>query len=100
MTPRAYEWDPRPPTKRERIICGLWLVVLLAAMANDYAGWQLFRGYDKLVVVGLVLATFFLFARLPGVRRVEEVPRPLAYWAIIGLGIAGAVILSTLKLGS
>ena len=73
MTQRAYEWDPRPPTKRERIICGFWLVAFVTAMANYYAGWQLFRGYDKWVFGGLLLGSLFLFARLPGVRRTEGV---------------------------
>jgi len=100
MTQRAYEWDPRPPTKRERIICGFWLVAFVTSMANYYAGWQLFRGYDKWVFGGLLLGSLFLFARLPGVRRTEGVGRPLTYWVIIGVGVAGAIILSLLKPGS
>jgi len=97
MTERAYEWEPRPPTTRERIICGLWLVAFGAALANEYAGWQLFRGYDKLFVGGLLLGGLFLFARLPGVRRVEGVRRPLTYWLVIGVAIVGAVMLSLIK---
>jgi hypothetical protein len=93
MTQRAYEWVPRPPTNRERMICGIWLAAFVVAMANFYAGWRLFRGYDNWVFGGLLLASFFLFARLPGVRRVECVQRPLTYWLIIGLGLAGAIIL-------
>jgi hypothetical protein len=97
MTERAYEWEPRSPTKGERIICGIWLIAFVAAAADYYAKWQWFRGYDKWVFGGLFLASLFLFARLPGVRRVEGVKRPLTYWLIIVLGIAGAIVLSMLK---
>ena len=97
MTQRAYELDPRPPTNRERIICGIWLAAFVAAMANFYAGWHLFRGYDNWVFGGTLLAAFFLFARLPGVRRVDGVQRPLTYWLVVGLGVAGAIILWLLR---
>ena|SRR5947208_199630 len=100
MTQRAYEWEPRTPTTRERIICGIWLVVFVAAMVDDYAGWHLFRGYDKLLVGGLLLAGLLLFTRLPGVRRVERVRRPLTYWLIIGLAIMVAITLSLMRPGS
>jgi hypothetical protein len=100
MTQRAYEWDPRPPTTRERIICGIWLVIFVAAWANDYAGWRLFRGYDKLVVGSLLLAGLLLLTRLPGVRRVEGVRRPLSYWLIIGVAIIGIILLSLVRPGA
>jgi hypothetical protein len=91
MTQRAYEWDPRPPTIGERIICGVWLVAFVPVMLNYYADWRLFRGYDKLVLGGWILASFFLVARLPGVKRVEGVPRPVTYWLFVCLGLAVAV---------
>jgi uncharacterized membrane-anchored protein len=97
MMQRAYEWESRPPTTRERIICGIWLVAFLGAMADDYAGWQLLRGYDKLLVGGLLLVGLLLIARLPGVRRIEGVRRPLTYWLIIGVTIVGAIILSLMR---
>jgi hypothetical protein len=76
MTEHTYEWEPRPPTKAERIICGIWLVAFVAAAADYYADWKWFSGYDKWVFGGLFLASLFLFARLPGVKRVEGVKRP------------------------
>jgi len=63
-------WDPRPPTVRERIIAGVWLAAFLIAMTNDYADWRLFGGYDKWVLGGLSFGGLFLFARLPGVKRI------------------------------
>src|SRR5689334_11286049 len=92
----AYEWDPRPPTIRERIICGIWLAAFVPSMANFYAGWRLFRGYDNWVFGGLFLASLVLLTRMPGVKRVDSVKRPLTYWLIIGLAVAGAVVLTLL----
>jgi len=68
---RAYEWDPRPPTIRERLICGALLAAFALALTNYWAGWQLFRGYDKWVFWGLFLAMVIVANRGPGVRRVE-----------------------------
>jgi len=97
MKQRAYEWDPRPPTTGERIISGIWLLAFVPAVVSDYAGWRLFGGYDKWVVGGLLLAFFFLYVRLPGVRRVEGVKRPAYYWLIITLGGGAAIVLSLLS---
>ena len=69
-----YEWDPRPPTVRERIVWGVWLVAFASAMANYYAGWRLFRGYDNWAFGGLFLVAFFLLSRMPGVRRCDRIP--------------------------
>ena len=63
------KWDPRPPNVRERIIVGIWLLAFIAAVANYYAGWRLFGGYDNWVVLGLFLGGLFLIERLPGVTR-------------------------------
>ena len=93
MKQRAYEWDPRPPTVRERLVAGIWLIAFVPAMLNYYAGWGLFRGYDKWVFAALFLASFFFFARMPGVRHVEGVPRPLTYWLIIGLALLATLAL-------
>ena len=93
MTERAYEWEPRPPTKAERTVCGIWLVAFVAVAADYYAGWQWFLGYDKWVLAAFFLASLFLFARLPGIRRVQGVQRPPTYWVVIGLGFAAAAVL-------
>jgi hypothetical protein len=77
MKQRAYEWDPRPPTVRERIICGIFLAAFLPVMINSYAGWGLFRGYDRWVFGGMFLTMLFLVARLPRARHVEGVKPPL-----------------------
>jgi hypothetical protein len=97
MAQRAYEWEPRPPTTRERIVCGIWLAAFLPVSVNDYAGWRLFRGYDNWVLGGLLFAGLFLIARLPGVRRVEGVQRPLSYWLFIGLAVIGVIVLTLLS---
>jgi hypothetical protein len=91
--------DPRPPTVRERILCGIWLAAFVPVVTSYWAGWRLFRGYDNWVFGGLLLAGLFLFVRLPGVRRVEGVDRPPAYWLIVGLGVMGAIALSVLGSG-
>jgi len=97
MKPRAFEWDPRPPTVRDRIIAGVWLAAFAPAMLNYYAGWRLFRGFDKWVFAGLFLAGVFFLTRSPGVRRVVGVPRPLSYWLIVGLGLVAAIALWAVK---
>jgi hypothetical protein len=90
---RAYEWVPRPPTIRERLICGALLAAFALALTNYWAGWQLFRGYDKWVFWGLFLAMVIVADRGPGVRRVESVRRPFSYWLTIGLGLMGGMLL-------
>lgn len=96
MKQRAYEWDPRPPSARERIISGVFLAAYILAVANYYAGWRLFRGYDKWVLGVLFLALLFLLIRLPGVRRVHGVKRPLTYWLVLGVAVAVAIALALL----
>jgi hypothetical protein len=96
MKSRAYEWDPRPPTIRERIICGIWLAAFVPVLANQYAGWKLFRGYDTWIFGGVLLAGLFLITRLAGTKRVEGVPRPLGYWLVVGLGLIAAAVLYAL----
>jgi hypothetical protein len=97
MKQRAYEWDPRPPTIREQIVAGIWLTAFVPVMLNYCVGWGLFRGYDKWVFGGLFLASFFLMARMPGVRRVEGVPLPVTYWSTLGLGLMAAIALWVLS---
>ena len=94
MTQRAFEWETRSPTKGERAICGIWLLAFGLAMSNHYAGWELFRGFDKWVFFGSLLGGLGLIARMPRVRRVEGVRRPLSYWLIIGIAMIAAIFLS------
>ena len=97
MKPRAYEWDPRPPTFGERLVCGIWLAAFAIALANNYAGWRLFWGYDDWVVGGFLIGGLILLARLPGVRRVEGVDRPQAYWLVFCAGAVAAIVLTILN---
>lgn len=71
MSGRNYEWDPRPPNARERLVAGLWLAAFTAAQASYFAGWRLFGDHDKQVAAGLTLIGLVLLLRMfPGVRRV------------------------------
>ena len=63
------KWDPRPPNVRERIVAGVWLLAFLVALANYYAGWRLFGGYDNWVALAIFLAGLLLIERLPGVTH-------------------------------
>ena len=94
MTQSAFEWDPRPPTVNERIICGVWLTAFIVAVTNRHFAWRLFQGFDSWVLFALFVAVFFLLARLPTVRRNEGIRRPLAYWLTIGASVVGALILT------
>jgi hypothetical protein len=65
-----YEWDGAPPTKAQRVIAGVFAIVLLVLMASSYFGWRIVGRYDGQatgcwVVVGLILFTRFI----PTVRR-------------------------------
>jgi hypothetical protein len=92
MNQRAYEWNPRPPNIRERIVAGIWLVAFVAAIINYCADWRVLRGYDKWVLAALYLGAFFVLARMPSVTRIAGVRRPLAYWLIIGLSLTSAIL--------
>lgn len=69
---------------------------MVLAILNVFAGWQLFRGYDKLVMAGVLLANLSLIARMPRARRMEGQKRPLAYWIVLGFGLAGAIAFALL----
>ena len=65
-----YEWDGAPPTKAQRIIAGVFVIVLLILIASSYFGWRIVGRYDRQaagcwVIVGLVLFIRFM----PTVRR-------------------------------
>lgn len=65
-----YEWDGAPPTKTQRIIAGVFVIVLLVLIASSYFGWRIVGGYDRQaagcwVIIGLILFTRFM----PTVRR-------------------------------
>jgi hypothetical protein len=66
------KWDPRPPTTRERIVSGFYLVAFVATAANYYAHWRLFRGYDNYVFLAIFLVGLLLIERLPGVTHTKS----------------------------
>ncbi len=63
------QWDPRPPTTRERVMAGVWLLVFLVVAANWFAGWRLFGGYDNWVFLGVGLGSLLIIERMPRVTR-------------------------------
>lgn len=70
MAWNEFEWDPRPPNTRERIIAGIWLIAFLMAVASSFAEWQLFGEHDRKVAGLLGIVGLVLFGRvLPSVRR-------------------------------
>jgi len=70
MSADKYEWFPRPPTVRQRIVAGLVVGALVIPSLSSYAGWRLFGDHDKAVVAGVMLVGLVLFARfMPTVRR-------------------------------
>jgi hypothetical protein len=67
---RRHEWDPAPPTLRQRIVAGLLLALLALTGANFYFGWKLLGGYDKQAAVLSVIIALIVFLRwMPGTRR-------------------------------
>ncbi len=69
MSDAEYEWEPRPPNWRERIIAGVFVAVLLIALASEYSGWGLFAGYEKQVMSLLILIGLILLRFAPSVHR-------------------------------
>jgi hypothetical protein len=65
------KWDPRPPSARERIVAGFYLVIFLASATNYYADWRLFGGYDNYVFLAIFLVGLLLIERLPGVTHTK-----------------------------
>lgn len=69
MSDVEYEWKPRPPNLRERIIAGVFVTVLLFILASEYAGWGLFAGYEKQAIALLILIGLILLRFAPSVHR-------------------------------
>jgi hypothetical protein len=66
-----FEWDPAPPTTKQRILCGILLALIIFTSANEFFGWQLFGGYDKQVTGACFLIAFIILIRfMPAARRV------------------------------
>ncbi|NIJ32084.1 hypothetical protein [Sphingomonas oligoaromativorans] len=64
MDTDEYEWSPRPPNMRERVIAALLVAALVIAGASSYAGWRLFGDYDKAVAAGITILGVIVFTRL------------------------------------
>jgi hypothetical protein len=64
MDTNKYEWSPRPPNTRERVISAVIVAALLIASASSFAGWRLFGDYDKAVAAGVTILGVIVFTRL------------------------------------
>lgn len=62
--PDEYEWSPRAPNRRERMVAALLVAALLIAGASKLAGWRIFGAYDKEVAVAAALVTAIVITRL------------------------------------
>ena len=67
-----YEWNGAPPTVAQRVVAGVYVIVLLAFGASSYLGWRLLGPYDRQatacwMILGLVLFTRFM----PMARRID-----------------------------
>jgi hypothetical protein len=64
-----YEWASRAPNTTERIIAGVFVIVLLVSSASSYAGWHVFGQYDGEVAAGSTIFGLILMRFLPKARR-------------------------------
>ncbi|MCI4592241.1 hypothetical protein MOK15_19355 [Sphingobium sp. BYY-5] len=64
-----YEWVKRPPNMFERIIAGVFVAVLLLALASSYSGWRIFGEHDATVAAGATFFGVILIKLLPQARR-------------------------------
>ena len=65
-----YEWDPAPPTIRQRVLAALFLASLAVTIANAHFGWGLFGDYGWKVVIAVTLAGVVLMAYvMPSVSK-------------------------------
>ena len=65
-----YEWDPAPPTAKQRTVAGLILALLVLTTANLYFDWQLFGPYAKQAdVIAVVIMLLFIGFWMPTVKR-------------------------------
>jgi len=55
---------PASPTPGQRVASGVVLVAILAASAIDFAGWNPFGGYTKLVMGAVWLVSMLFVLRL------------------------------------
>jgi hypothetical protein len=37
----SYQWNDAPPTTLQRVVAGVYVAILLAALANDHFEWRL-----------------------------------------------------------
>jgi len=67
----TYEWDPSPPTVKQRAVAGLLVALILLTSANLYFEWRYFAGHDKEAEVLAVVAALIAFGFwMPTVRRI------------------------------
>jgi hypothetical protein len=71
LSQARYRWVTRPPNKIERIVAGIWLALMLFALANVFAGWQFFGQYDGAVPIILNLVAVLSIPLIPKTKRIE-----------------------------
>ena len=59
------KWHPGPPTTRQRIVWGIYLVAFVIVSVAKFAEWRIFGGYEPQVwavalSAGLLMARFYL----------------------------------------
>jgi len=60
------------PIDTKRIIVGVATVAFLMPAVNFFIGWELFRGYDKTVMIFSALALFVtLFFFMPSIEEMK-----------------------------
>lgn len=70
MDTDEYEWSPRPPSKRQRVVAALLVIAFVIASASSYADWRLFGDFDKAVAAGITILSVIVFMRfMPTARR-------------------------------
>jgi hypothetical protein len=66
----AYEWNPAPPTLKQRVLAALFLASLAFTVANAHFGWGLFGDYGWKAVIAVTLAGVVLTAYvMPSVSK-------------------------------
>ena len=66
----AVEWDPAPPTRKQRVVAGVLLAAIAFAGCDWFFEWGVFAGYDKPVAIICFLLAAIIFVRfMPGTRE-------------------------------
>ena len=94
MKQDTYEWVPQRPTKRQRLIAAVWLLVFVPVLLSFLFDWHLFGGYDKWVFGGLLIASLVLLDRMPRGQLQEGRRHPRRYWIILAAVLTAVLAFS------